>query len=224
MGCGQRQRSPRLRQPARRGRPFRRPGPGRSRRIRCALSAGARRLDHGRDHRQHRSRPGRAAPAPGGRPRQVRGQPAGRRARRSLPGRPAHQERRRRHRARPLPAGHPGMAAGRRLDAPVGHYTDPHRPPDARRRQPRRGHPVRGAHGCHHRRTTLRRRRRPPAPIRGTAARPLDCRGVPHLHGRRRTAGRGDERAVRPRSRTQDLRHLRRLLAACHRRCRRRDG
>lgn len=108
--------------------------------LRCALGAGTRRLDYGRDRRQHRPRPGRAAPASGDRPRKVCGQPPGRRARRSLPGSPARPERRRRHRARPLPAGHPGMAAGRRLDAPVGHDADPHRSPDACRRQPRRGH------------------------------------------------------------------------------------
>jgi hypothetical protein len=37
------------------------------------------------------------------------------------------------------------MAAGRRVDTPMGHHPDAHRPADPRRRLPRRGHLVRSA-------------------------------------------------------------------------------
>ena len=91
--AGQCRRRPRLRQPPHRGEPPGQQGPGRSRPIRCTLRAGAGLVRLGRDHRHHRSWPGQAAPAAGGRARPARGQPPGRRVRRSLPGHAARAAR-----------------------------------------------------------------------------------------------------------------------------------
>ena len=92
--------------------------------------------------------------------------------------------------------------ASRHLDTPVGHHPDPHRPADPRRRLPRRSHPPRRRRISQQRRTTLRCRRRPPAPDRGTAARPSDrhrvCRSCTGIRRARTTS---QQRSTLPASR-----------------------